>query len=85
MAAKTAQVHGRIFVASIAELPLGINRNGSLVCRVAHMTFDAPGKTVLGGTNSIVNRLVTLVLDHLHVVASHELCGLNAAVELRSL
>lgn len=85
MAAKTVHAHGRELVAPNAELPLGVYRNRRSVRGIAHMAFDAPGQAVLGGANAVVNRLVTLVFDHLHVVAAHEVRGLHAAVELRSL
>ena len=72
-------------MAGAAELLLivdGYRLSGRLLGYVAG---NASCQAVLGGADAFMDRRVALVLDHLHVIAAHEITRLHAALLFRGL
>lgn len=69
-------------VAALAELALGVDRDGGTLSVALGMAFDAADETVLRAPYASVYRVVPLVHEKAHVIAAHDLSGFYALVPL---
>lgn len=67
-------------VATLAELTFGVDRDGGTLGILLHVATDATHQTVFGATDTTVHRVVPLMREKLHVIAAHDVVGLDASL-----
>jgi len=80
MALKAVDADGRIAVAGLAELPFAVHRLGLAGSAPGGVAVYAARQTVLGTADTVVNRLISLMLEELHMVPTDYRRILHAAL-----
>jgi hypothetical protein len=84
MALEAIHLHRRIAVAALAEIVLAQHAEFAFLVRRS-VALDAVLQTVLLGANAFVHGLVTMMVEHLHVILAHVLGRFHALIAIAVL